>query len=235
MDGRSDLRHELKFACHAASVDALRMALRLDRAGLRVLHPPRRVQSVYLDTTFGQALEENLAGLSARRKLRFRWYGPRADRVRGTLELKCRENTLGWKETLPLKDEIQVEGAERRAFVRALARGATPEWRERLLEGLEPAQWVSYSREYFTTADRRVRVTLDQDLHLADQRPLARLSPRARTAAPRLAVLELKCGPDDVRVAEDLVARLPILLGRCSKFVLASAPRGGPLPSYLWS
>jgi hypothetical protein len=235
LDARSDLRHELKFACHAGSVDALRTALRLDRAGLGVLFPPRRVQSLYLDTTFGRALEENLAGIGQRRKLRFRWYGAGAQRVRGTLELKCRENTLGWKETLALMDEVQVEGAGRHAFVQELARGAPPAWSERLHHGLEPAQWVAYTREYFTTADRRVRVTLDQDLALCDQRLRARLSARARSPAPNLAVLELKCSQDDVEAAEELVARLPIQLGRCSKFVLASQAADGPIPSFLWS
>jgi hypothetical protein len=209
------------------------MALRLDRAGVRTQHPPRRVQSVYLDTPFGQALEENLAGLSARRQVRVRWYGEATRGMRATLEHKCRENTLGWKETLALDGPLDVAGVARRLFVEELARRATPAWRERLLAGLEPAQWVAYRREYFTTADRRVRLTLDGELRFADQRALGRLSPAARTPAPRLAVLELKCGPDDIEQAEDLVARLPIHLGRCSKFVLASLPGEGPLPSYL--
>ena len=38
--------------------------------GVRELHAPRVVQSLYLDTPAGRALQENLAGLSERRKLR---------------------------------------------------------------------------------------------------------------------------------------------------------------------
>lgn len=235
MDARSEragLRHELKLASDEAAYPELRMALRLDRAGIRALHPPRRVQSLYLDTAFQRALEENLAGLSVREKVRLRWYGGDTARVRGVLERKCRENSLGWKETLPLEEPVEVAGAERRRFVAELARRCRADWRERL-HGLEPAQWIGYTREYLTSADRRVRITLDRELRCADQRPLARLSDAERTRTPRVLVLELKCAPEDLDRARDIVGRLPLPLGRCSKFVLASDPGHGPLPSVL--
>lgn len=230
-NARSGLRHELKLACPEAAYPALRMALRLDRAGLRVLHPPRVVQSIYLDTAFQRALEESLAGLSAREKIRFRWYGEERELVRGVLERKRRENSLGWKETLALGEAVRVEGAPRRAFVEGLALLAQEPWRQRLRHGLEPAQWISYRREYLSSASGRVRITLDRELEFFDQRPLARLSSARRSAAPRLLVLELKCAPGDLEEASAIVGRLPVPLGRCSKFALACDPAYGPLPS----
>src|SRR5688572_10326896 len=97
---RPGLRHELKFVCEDEAYPRLRMALRLDRAGFVPLFAPRTVQSVYLDTSAGRALAENLAGLSRRDKVRLRWYGEESELVAGTLERKLRENTLGWKESL---------------------------------------------------------------------------------------------------------------------------------------
>jgi len=229
---RPGLRHELKFACEDEGYPRLRMALRLARAGVRALHPPRVVQSLYLDTSHGRALAENLAGLSAREKLRLRWYGAEGERIAGTLERKCRENSFGWKESVRLGGPLLVRGAERRRFVVELARLAGGTWAERLA-GLEPAQWVRYRREYLTTADGRVRVTIDRELRCADQRLRARLSDAAFTPVPRLLVLELKCAPEHLAEARELAAGLPLTLGRCSKFVLASEPSGGPLPSAL--
>lgn len=223
-------RHELKLVSDEAGYPELRMALRLDRAGIRTLFAPRLVQSLYLDTSYGRALEENLAGLSAREKLRLRWYGAEGHALDGALERKCRENNLGWKESLPVAGVLAVAGQERRRFVDELARRADPRWRARLA-ALEPVQWVRYRREYFTSADRRVRLTLDRELRFSDQRRLARLSDAERTPAPRILVLELKCAPVDLDAARELAGRLPIPLGRCSKFVLAAAPEGGPLPS----
>jgi len=227
---RADLRHELKFVAGEESYAPLRMALRLDRAGVRELHPPRLVQSVYLDTHEGRALQENLAGLSARRKLRLRWYGAEAGRVLGTLEQKCRENSLGWKESTRLGAPLAVRGAERRTFMAALARGLDARWRDALAP-LGPVQWVRYQREYLTTADRRVRLTIDRGLAAFDQRLRAHLDDRAPSPLPRVLVLELKCAPADLERARALAAGLTLPLGRCSKFVLASEPGQGPLVS----
>lgn len=229
---RPGLRHELKFACEDEAYPRLRMALRLARAGVRTLHPPRVVQSLYLDTTHGRALAENLAGISEREKLRLRWYGEAAETVSATLERKRRENALGWKESVHLAGPIRVRGAERSRFVAELGRLAGPLWRARLA-GLEPAQWVRYRREYLASADGRVRITLDRALVFADQRLRLRLSDAACTPAPRLLVLELKCAPEHLAAARELVAELPVQLGRCSKFVLASERQGGPFPSVL--
>jgi hypothetical protein len=194
------------------------------------------VQSLYLDTPFQRALEENQAGLSRREKIRLRWYGAEAGRVgtstvEGVLEKKCRENALGWKESVRV-GALGLAGRERRAFVDELAARVDASWRARLA-GLEPSQWVRYRREYFTSADRRVRLTLDRGLAFFDQRARARLADDARTPSPRVLVLELKCAPGDLDLARAIVARLPIPPGRCSKFVLAAAPLSGPLPSLL--
>lgn len=227
---RGDLRHELKLVSDEASYPELRMALRLERSAIRTLHPARLVQSLYLDTPFQRALEENLAGLSVREKVRLRWYGAETGVVRCRLERKCRENSLGWKETRPLEAPLRLGGEERRTLMDELARRVDPRWRA-LLAGLEPAQWVRYLREYFTSADRRVRLTLDRELAFFDQRRLARLADTERTPSPRVLVLELKCAPADLDAAREIIARLPIPLGRCSKFVLAASALSGPLPS----
>ena len=149
------------------------------------------------------------------------------------LERKCRENTLGWKETLAIQEPLEVRGAERGRFMAELARRCDARWRHVLLRGLEPMQWISYLREYHASADGRVRLTLDRGLRFSDQRLLARLSDTWRSFAPRVLVLEVKCAPEDLAAAREIVGRLWIPLGRCSKYVLACEPDQGPLPSFL--
>src|SRR5262245_54432894 len=169
---RPGLRYELKLVSDEAAYPEVRMALRLDRSGIRTLFPERIVQTLYLDTPYGKLLEENLGGLSERQKLRLRWYGPGAERVQAVLERKCRENSLGWKETVRVAEPIALAGRERRGFMNELASHLEGSWRARLA-GFEPVQWVRYWREYFTSADRRVRLTLDRELAFFDQRRLA--------------------------------------------------------------
>jgi len=234
-DSRPDeksLRYEIKIAGQEASYHRLRMALEARPEAIRELYPERQVQSVYLDSHFGRALEENLAGISHREKLRFRWYGADTSEVSGKLELKVRENMLGWKRTVAVDGTVEVEGTTRTGFVRRLGESVPAAWRERLA-GLEPVQWVSYRRDYLTTADRAVRLTIDRELRTWDQRGSRRLSRRVVEETPRsnAFVLELKCAPDRLTVAEKIVHRLPWSVGRCSKFVLASDPTHGPIPS----
>ena len=84
-EARDSLRYELKFACQEAAYERVRSVLHLHPAGIRRLHPTRTVQSIYFDTPFGRALEENRAGVSRRNKLRLRWYGSRTEVAEGVL------------------------------------------------------------------------------------------------------------------------------------------------------
>lgn len=208
------------------------MALHLQREGIGVLHPSRRVHSLYLDTVFGRSVEENLAGISRREKLRFRWYGDDCDTVRGVLERKVRENTLGWKRSIPLEEPLPVEGTRRREFVERLAAAVPEAWRHRLRHGLEPAQWISYLRDYLATADGGVRVTVDRELRAYDQRIRVRLSRAQPSPLPRILVVELKCAPEALEEARQIANRLALRVDRCSKFALASDSTHGPFPSF---
>ena len=227
------LRYEIKMACQEAAYERVLTVLRLAPQGVRKLYPPRRVQSIYLDTDTNRALAENLAGISHREKIRIRWYGDDTRGVQATIERKVRENMLGWKDTFKLASPIDVEGVERRAFLASVEDQATPEWKDALRHGLQPVQWISYLRDYFRTGDGRVRITVDRELRCADQRHLLHLSPRLQTPIPRVLVIEAKCSREDHDAAQEILSRLPLFVDRCSKFVLASEPQHGPVPSLI--
>lgn len=230
-DGR--FRHEFKLVSQDLAYAGVMGILRAE-ALLGELHPRRRVQSLYLDTPMGRALEENLAGISHREKVRFRWYGEDTRLVTGRLECKVRHNLYGWKHLAMVEEPIQVEGCDRFAFVRQLERGAASDWMDRL-RGLEPVQWISYDREYLGSLDGRLRVTVDRNLTASDQRLRAKLCPRFKTPTGRLLIVEVKCSAENYRAAQRLVNRLPMQVGKCSKFVTASSPAEGPMPALLWT
>lgn len=225
------LRHELKMACQESAREQVLMALRMHRAAVRPLHPTRVVQSLYLDTANGVALEENLSGVSHREKLRFRWYGEACDEVRGTLERKVRENMLGWKDFARVRTPLRVAGEDRWTFLRKLAAELPPAWQAEVPGCLEPVQWIRYSREYYTTADQAVRITVDSQIRAWDQRPRFRLGCSGASFLPRLLIVEAKCAKPNYAAAQELLESLPLVVDRCSKFVLASDPQHGPVAS----
>jgi hypothetical protein len=224
-------RYEIKTVCERMGLEQVLAELRLRGVAFRPLHPRRTVQSIYLDTASARAMEENLAGVSRREKFRFRWYGSEGSTAAGALERKIRDNRLGWKETLPIEGTVDVQGASRAGFMRRLMQAATPAWRERL-GGLEPAQWVVYERDYLATADGAIRMTIDRDLRFYDQRLVAALSRRSPRPAPQMMVIECKAAASHEEQLHDLLGGFPLVVDKCSKFVMASGG-GGPIVSML--
>jgi hypothetical protein len=231
--GGAGLRREVKMIAEALAEADVLASLRLHPAGLRESFPPRVVQSLYLDSPFQTALTDNLAGISQRRKLRFRWYGDDCKQVRGILEEKLRRNQLGWKRRLPLTEPRRVEGAARTAFMRDLAHGLPPVWLECIAMGLEPVQWIAYTRRYFASADGALRATVDTALRACDQRHRAALTRKFETPLPQLLIVELKGAASCSQRLGELAGALPLLVDKCSKFVLASDPASGPGVSVL--
>ncbi len=226
------MRHELKFVCEEAARPRLLAELRLLPDCLKVAHPPRIVQSIYLDTLERTALHDNLAGVSRRKKLRFRWYGADCASVTGQLEYKRRTGDLGDKLVQPIGVPIAVEGRPRSAFLRDLRDAVTIEWRARL-DGREPALWTSYERDYLATMDGEVRVTLDRSFRAFELRLGFTISRRDPVALPRVLIVEAKAAPEHIARLQAIASRLGIPRSKCSKFVWASAPREAPIPSRL--
>ena len=91
-------RYELKLVTPEIELATVRSWVRLHPAGFRTAFPPRRVNSIYLDTPGYRNLSENLAGMPDRQKLRLRWYGQMSDVVENPmLEMKIKEGHMGRK------------------------------------------------------------------------------------------------------------------------------------------
>lgn len=217
-------RYEIKFLFRAAAYDTLRFLLRTHSAGLHTAYAPRVVQSIYFDTANSRAAVENISGQSSRQKLRFRWYGAAAESAIGALEIKARENVLISKVRAPLLEPLKLRGQTRRAMVEVLRRASPLDFQALLSEGLEPAQWIRYERDYFTTRDGRVRVTLDRHLRAWDLRDRFVVSNTAPTPLDDHVVVECKALPENYDALQDVANALPATRTRCSKYVMALLP-----------
>lgn len=223
-------RYEQKLVGRACDLAALRALLRTLPIVLRTAFPPRVVQSVYFDTLSGAAVQDNLAGIGERSKLRVRWYGADASVVAATFEDKQRHNALGDKVSIALPTPLRVRGERPAAFLAAVAAGLPPTVHRRL-DGHGPAQWIRYRREYLATADGSLRITLDRDLEAFDQRTNLRLGDRWPTPLPPLLIVEAKADAAHRDALERLLQHLPLRPSKMSKFVMASQPCERPTPS----
>ena len=118
------LRHELKLTCAGSLLPQVRSWMRLHPAGLIVANPPRRVNSLYLDTPGLASLAANLDGLRRRDKVRWRWYGDQWPIIQPYLERKRKRDKLNSKDRLLLPDSIDM-AATGSKYWRTFARAST--------------------------------------------------------------------------------------------------------------
>lgn len=220
LDVPESARHEVKFATGEGELERVLHWLRMHPAGFASPYPARIVNNVYFDTFDYRAVDEKLAGTSARRKLRYRWYGAALLPQAGVLELKCRHNVFGWKLACPVPHAPEPSDSWA-GIVAALRRAVSPEGRVWLAEHPATVLINRYLRRYFLSADGRVRATVDTGLVALDQRYKPRPNVDRPAPSVRRLVLELKFARDDRDRAAELMADVPIRVSPHSKYTLA--------------
>ena len=214
------LRYEIKLVCDEHWLPQARSWIRLHPAGFGVAYPPRRVNSLYLDTPHLSSLNDNLAGLNARQKLRLRWYGygnEAATDIQPYLELKQKRNLLGRKKRylLPCRLDLTRPWREILETVRA---NTGPDWQAVLQTVDQPTLLNSYEREYYVTPDGAIRITLDFAQVAYDQRLAPRPNLRVRLPIAATVVLEIKAAAEQAERVAEVVGPFPVPRGRNSKY-----------------
>jgi hypothetical protein len=215
-----DRRHELKFTAAEWHFHRLHAWLRMRPEGFRRAYPNRRVNNVYFDRGDFEFFRDSVEGSTARVKVRYRWYGKSRLPGPGRLEMKQRRNQLGWKKVF----DIGSLDPELRRW---------PDIRARIIQQqpLEGRRWLqacdiylivnSYLREYWVSADGRLRVTFDRHQMVFDQRYGAPVNVTRAAPIDPMLVMEVKCPPHAVLAASRLVGDLPLTLCRNSKYCSA--------------
>lgn len=193
-------RRELKYRVHAARLPTL-------RADLRALLVPDphgghaggyAVRTLYLDTPGLLALQEKVAGLEPRFKLRIRAYPPIGPGDQVTAEVKARERGAMWKERTRLSlEEVELLTTGRRGALLA-RRGGDPVVRRFVaaiarLGACSPLV-IEYRREAFQDADaeRYVRATIDTNIRASVTADLRDPGPAGVPLLDPAVILEVK-------------------------------------------
>ena len=217
---REQVRHEVKFAAPAETLDWLETHLRTHSAAFRVAFPARRVNNLYFDSFDLHALSDNLAGVSQRRKLRLRWYGDDFQPARAQFEVKVRRNRLGLKRVHPVDGLPAFDRASWRE-ISARVRAQLPDELRILFDAApQPTLINHYRRRYYVSADERVRLTLDSDPVAYDQLLYGRPNVRMKTNLPPTLVVEAKFAPEHLDDARRAIEKLPLRLTRNSKYAI---------------
>ena len=106
---KKQYRYERKFRIGNGSSINMK-AIILNNPGLfSEIYRERNIHNIYLDTEEYQFFQENIAGISERKKIRIRWYGKEHGYIKPSLEIKQKSGLVGTKYVFSLP-EILLNG-----------------------------------------------------------------------------------------------------------------------------
>lgn len=216
----ANARYELKFNARTSSYDSILNNINKDSLIFTRPYAPRVINNIYFDTFDLEAFQQNIAGASSRTKLRCRWYGNNFSPTEAALELKLKRNKYGWK----LQDHISMVGSLLGMGYDALNGHFFSQVDKQLSLHLSLSPMAtllnSYRRDYFVSADSKVRVTVDSDLKFFDQRFSDCVSTNRSVLSPDMVVVEYKSAVHDLAALENAVRKVQLVRTRNSKYVI---------------
>ena len=191
----------------------LEQVVRLHPSFFKNTFPDRWVNNIYFDTPDLSCLNDNLSGVSHRMKFRVRWYGEDYKKASNPkLEIKIKENMLGWKDTAEVSDfELDDIGLLREEL----------EQKQHSFARLEPKLLNRYLRSYYESADRKFRLTIDRDMQY-----FSFLSSNHFNGFPykeQGVILELKYDEEHEEASEFVRQHIPLRQSKSSKYVTGLA------------
>jgi len=198
-----DFRYEIKYICHETELYRINTWIRCHPLAFREAYPPRQVNNIYFDTHHLSNIDENLAGISERGKLRLRWYGNIFVFSSSVLEYKQKRASLGRKLSTSLNRVIDLNTMDWKTVGIELQKSELGRLAPLLAVYDNPSLINHYQREYFISADEKIRLTIDKDLFFFRQGLTA--VPNIRYPAPYNEVLVVEIKSDasaHARIAE---------------------------------
>lgn len=211
-------RHEIKLQYDGLHLYEVRQWIRLHSLAFTPAYPPRRVNNIYFDTTGLDCLNDHLMGVGERRKLRFRWYGENLEYAQGQLEIKQKNNRLGWKYTYPVPKTLDLAGMDW-AQIHEVIKKHTEGIFYEMLSVSRPMIINSYQRDYYVASDGQTRLTLDYEITAFSQQLTRSPNLKFRVPLLNLVILELKSEAQNDVDLPSVVAEFPLRTGKHSKYI----------------
>lgn len=183
----------------------------------RTIHHPRQVNNIYFDGIMFQKYYENIDGNNKRSKYRIRWYGERLCNIKEIkLEIKIKRNLIGYKELYSLNSFDTRKGLFYNDIISLLINSNLPFDVMQKIKFMQPTLLNSYQRRYYESYDRKIRITIDDNLLYQS---LLSNKFNSSFVHNNYSILELKYNQEYNDYASKLASVLPIKLTKYSKYI----------------
>ena len=155
-------RYEKKFYYDSINYYRIRSKVISNNLGFFEVHPERLVNSIYLDDNNFSSYSDSVEGAKNRKKFRFRWYGNNCKQANLNLEIKEKKAEIGTKKIIPL-GTINLE--EKLNIQKKISNSKLIDFDyKNSFAKLMPVLLCSYKREYFLSANKLIRLTIDREI-----------------------------------------------------------------------
>ena len=219
----SNYRSEIKFVCYQQNYFLLKNWIKLHKFNFFKEYDDRNVNNIYFDSFNYKAFNDNLIGLPSRLKVRYRWYGDLLSENKkneGSLEFKFKKNIYGYKKVFKIKDLTINLDSNWSDIKKRILKTLTPEYKILFNKNSQEILINQYKREYFISKNKKLRITLDRNIKIFDQRlTFKKPNFRSKNYTQDYLVIEFKFNKNDKAFLNDLDINVPIKASRNSKYI----------------
>jgi len=218
VEKNNELRYEVKIPLEGIPVYEIHKWVNLHPHAFRKKFPPRRVNNLYFDTTDYNNLQSHLDGYYQRSKLRLRWYGNETTFSISNLEIKSKFGNLGNKTTYEIHKEMDFVCFCLKEITQTIT-DQLPSEKVSLLFDCQPVMINYYQREYFESINSGVRLTIDYDHRVFDQRFSAKPNLSFSEPFHDSPIIEVKAPKDRYKIISEVLSSFPGNSSRFSKYM----------------
>ena len=218
-----DYRYEIKFVLDNSDLSKVYSWINCETFAKNSF-ARRKVNSLYLDDINHSSIQDNLIGISDRKKFRLRWYGDISDDTKVSFEIKGRNGRLGWKESYEMNSlkgifaELNLQQISKKCLKDLSINKVVID------KDIYPMLHVSYDRDYYADPEG-IRMTVDTTIQFNQPMYHKVLKENLLTNYP-LAVLEIKFTSDLKDQVASIVRSLDLTPKRHSKYLVGMASLG---------
>ena len=210
-------RYERKFIVPKALEDNI-IYLILDNPGhFSEIYKERQINNIYLDTLDYNFLKDNINGNAIRKKVRIRWYGNLYGNVKPTLEIKIKSGLVGTKKLFQLPQIKINQYINIKEFRKTLKLSDIPKNILSEVMLLDFTLLNSYSRKYFLSSCKKIRLTYDSNLYYFNIKNYNNIN--LYSIKDNSNIIELKYDRKVEHVISSVTNSFPFRMSRNSKYV----------------
>lgn len=213
----NDLRYEIKFIADPFD-NVIESYIFNNNFSFSEIFEERTIHNIYCDSELNSSYTENLHGVSDRVKVRFRWYTYKNSDTPSNvvMEIKYKKGKLGGKLFHKMGKNILEIGQQN--IVEEALKTIPENLAHYLTTYSVPSLYNSYTRKYYSSADQKIRVTIDSNLNFE---PLTfGYQEKNRVDIRDFNIIEVKGLSSDHEVIADFLKNFPYRPYRFSKYVV---------------